>query len=126
MNLNTGFFAAYNQRRKPPSVGYRLSLNNHHTEKNARSSVESIHGNESFLPSINTANGRHDGHRPYHRNDFANNHLFIAKQKLAGIFLDQPSLDNPSRNDRLHLFDQHEPKQKHRRINKNKRQVQII
>ncbi|CAF5149820.1 unnamed protein product, partial [Rotaria sp. Silwood1] len=30
MNLNTGFFAAYNHRRQQPTVDYRLPLNNQH------------------------------------------------------------------------------------------------
>jgi hypothetical protein len=121
--MNAGFFAGYNQRRRQPIVSYRLALNNQHITKSARSSVESLHGNESFLPSINTVNSGNDGHRPYRRNDFANNHLFVAKQKLAGIFLDQPTTNIQSRNELIHLFDQHQPKQKYRKTNKNKRQV---
>jgi hypothetical protein len=122
MNLNTGFFAAYNQRRKQTTVGYRLRLNNQH----ARLSIENTNGSEPFLPSISTINGSNDGHRPYRRNDFANNHLFVAKHKLARIFLDQPIMDIQSKSDLIHLFDQHQPKQKNRKINKNKRQVKII
>jgi len=128
MNLNTGFFAAYNQRRKQANFGYCLPLNNPHASflKNARLSIESINGSESFLPSITPINSSNDGHRPYRRNDFANNHLFVAKHKLARIFLNQPTMNIQSKSDLIHLFDQQEPKQKNRRINKNKRQVQII
>lgn len=128
MNLNTGFFAAYNHRRKQQNVGYHLSTPTPTTiSKSARStSVESTYTNESFLPSIKTSNNnsnsnQRDGRRPYRRNDFANNHLFVAKQKLARIFLDQPAIDIQSKSELIHLFDQYEPKQKNRKI--NKRQV---
>jgi hypothetical protein len=117
MNLNTGFFAAYIYRRKKPTVGYRLPLSFSKSTQNSNSS-------ESFLPSITTSNN--DGHRPYRRNDFANNHLFVAKQKLARIFLNQSAMNIQSKGELIHLFDQHEPKQKNRGINKNKRQVQFI
>jgi len=128
MNWNTGYFAAYNYRHKQPTIDDHSSLHSQHTSfsKNLRSSIESINGSESFLPSITTGNGNNDGHRPYRRNDFANNHLFIAKQKLARIFLNQSTMNIQSKNDLIHLFDQHKPKQKSPRINKNKRQVQII
>lgn len=129
MNLNTGFFAAYNHRRKQQNVGYHLSTPTPTTiSKSARStSVESTYTNESFLPSIKTSNNNNsnrnqrDGRRPHRRNDFANNHLFVAKQKLARIFLDQPAIDIQSKSELIHLFDQYEPKQKNRKI--NKRQV---
>ena len=111
MSLNTGFFAAYNHRRKQVKIV--------HT-KSTRSSIESTHVSESFLPSISTVS---DGHRPYRRNDFANNHLFIAKQQLARIFLDQPTMNIQSKTDLVHLFDQQGPKQKSRRLSKTKRQV---
>jgi hypothetical protein len=128
MNWNTGYFAAYNYRHKQPTIDDHSSLHSQHTSfsKNLRSSIESINGSESFLPSIMTGNGNNDGHRPYRRNDFANNHLFIAKQKLARIFLNQSTMNIQSKNDLIHLFDQYKPKQKSPRINKNKRQVQII
>jgi hypothetical protein len=130
MNLNTGYFAAYNQRHKRATLAYRLSLNNQqHTSylrSSRSSSVESFNGKESFLPSITTTNGSQDGHRPYRRNDFANNHLFVAKQKLARFFLDEPSMNIQSKSDLIHLFDQHESKQKHRTNNRNKLQVKAI
>jgi hypothetical protein len=124
MNLNTGYFAAYNHRRKQANVGYRSPCTAF--SKNTRSSSENTNYSESFLPSITTNNGGQDGHRPYRRNDFANNHLFVAKQKLARIFLDQPTMSIQAKSELIHLFDKHEPKQKYRRINKNKRQVENI
>jgi heat shock protein HspQ len=128
MNLNTGYFAAYNQRHKRATIAYRLSLNNQQQQhlayvKSARSS--SVENKEPFLPSITTTNGNQNGHRPYRRNDFANNHLFVAKQKLAKFFLDEPIVNNQSKDDLIHLFDQQEPKQKHRRNTKSK-QVRSI
>ena len=128
MSFNTGFFAAYNHRNKPSMVSYRLPLNNqqhHHASlmKSTRSSMDNPQVNESFLPSIN---GNNDGHRPYRRNDFANNHLFVAKQKLARFFVDQPVTDSQGKSDLIHLFDQQEPKHKNRRRYKHKPQVEIL
>ena len=124
MNLNTGYFAAYNQRHKRATIAYRLSLNNQQQQqhlaylKSARSS--SVESKEPFLPSITTANGNQDGHRPYRRNDFANNHLFVAKQKLAKFFIDEPTVNIQPKGDLIHLFDQQDPKQKYRRSTKSK------
>jgi hypothetical protein len=121
MNLNTGYFAAFNQRHKRATISYRLSLNNQQHlayVKSTRSS--SVESKESFLPSITTMNGSQNGHRPYRRNDFANNHLFVAKQKLARFFLDEPTMSTRSKSDLMNLFDQQESKQKHRKNNKNK------
>jgi hypothetical protein len=125
MNLNTGFFP---HRRKQQTDGYRVPLNNqqhHHTSflQSARSSSECTNGSESFLPSVTNVNSSTDGHRPYRRNDFANNHLFIAKRKLARLFLDQTTMNIQSTSELIHLFDQHEPKQRNRSMNKHKRQV---
>ena len=78
---------------------------------------------ESFLPSIPTSSNSNDGHRPYRRNDFAHNHLFIAKQKLARIFLNQPPTDVQSRNDLIHLFDSDKSHQKYAGIKSNRIQV---
>ena len=128
MSLNTGFFAPYSHRRKQPTTNYLLPLSNQHPllPKSSRPPTESRSVVESFLPSIPTSDGRSDAHRPYRRNDFANNHLFLAKQKLAGIFLDQPIMSTQSRNDLFHLFDSVEVKQKYRRAKQHKRQVWII
>ncbi|CAF1102711.1 unnamed protein product [Rotaria sordida] len=127
MNLNTGFFAAYCYRRKQPTVEYRVPLNSQQHQhslllRNAQSLIDITNGSESFLPSIPTAKDSNDGHRPYRRNDFANNHLFIAKHKLARVFLDRPTVNTELTDDLIHLFDPYEPKQKHRRKYKNKRQ----
>ncbi|CAF1450206.1 unnamed protein product [Rotaria magnacalcarata] len=125
MNLNTGYFAAYYCRRKQANAYYRVPLNTQQQPKSSfvkyeRSSVEDF--TDSFLPSIPTAKDSNDGHRPYRRNDFANNHLFIAKNKLARVFLDQPSMKTQSTDDLTHLFDRYEQKQKNRGKNKLKQQ----
>jgi hypothetical protein len=121
MNLNTGYFAAYNHRRKQANVGYRSPCTAF--SKTTRSSSENTNYSESFLPSITTNNGGQDGHRPYRRNDFANNHLFLAKRRLAGIFLGQPSRSLQATSDLIHLFDQEKPQRKKQNFNKHKRQV---
>ncbi|CAF0913540.1 unnamed protein product [Rotaria sordida] len=128
MNINTGFFPPYGYRRKHTTGAYNLSLNNqqhHHASvvQSARSSIESTNGNnESFLPSISTINGNNEGHKPYRRNDFANNHLFIAKRKLARVFLGEPSRNLQATSDLIHLFDQEKPKRKNRNVNQSQRQ----
>ncbi|CAF4390870.1 unnamed protein product [Rotaria sp. Silwood2] len=127
MNVNTGFFPPYGCRRKHSTAAYHLPINNqqHHnlsTLPSARSSIESTNGNESFLPLISTTNGNNDSHKPYRRNDFANNHLFIAKRKLARVFLGQPSRNLQATSDLIHLFDQQKPKRKNRNLNQQQRQ----
>ena len=131
MSLNTGFFAAFNQRHKRTTIVQRVPLKHPPTSylKSARSSsVESSCGKESFLPVISTVNGKQEGHRPYRRNDFANNHVFVAKYKLARLFSDQSSSKNlpVSKSELTPLLGQHTPKQKTQRVNNNKRQVKII
>jgi len=126
MSLNTGFFPPYIHRRKQTAASFNLLINNQHppgSVPSARSSIESSYGNESFLPSISSGNNRNDGHKPYRRNDFANNHLFLAKRKLAGIFLGQPTRSLQATSDLIHLFDQQEPQRKKKNLNKHKRQV---
>ena len=128
MSINTGYFPPYGYRRKNRTAAYQLPLNNqqHHyasSLQSARSSTESTSGNESFLPSIATAIGDNDDHKPYRRNDFANNHLFLAKRKLARIFLGQPTRNLQARSDLIHLFDQQKPKRKNRNLHKHQRQV---
>ncbi|CAF3518040.1 unnamed protein product [Rotaria sp. Silwood1] len=92
----------------------------------ARSEIESTNGiNESFLPLISTGNGNSDSHKPYRRNDFANNHLFIAKRKLARVFLGQPSRSLQATSDLIHLFDQQKPKRKNRNVNDQQRQKSL-
>jgi len=133
MNLNTGFFP-HSNRRKQTKSSYHLPFNNqqqqhhHHASsslQSASSSIESSNGNESFLPSISNSIVHNDGNRPYRRNDFANNHLFLAKRKLAGIFLGQPTRSLQATSDLIHLFDQQEPQRKKKNLNKHKRQVKF-
>lgn len=130
MSLHTGFFPSYGHRRKQTIGGYRLHLNNqqHHPASSlpsARSSADNANTSESFLPSIVTMNAHQDGHRPFRRNDFANNHLFLAKRKLARVFLAQPTKSLQATSDLIHLFDQQGPKYKHRNGTKSKHQVQL-
>ncbi|CAF3324560.1 unnamed protein product [Rotaria socialis] len=127
MNLNTGYFAAYYCRRKQANAYYRVPLNTQQQPKSSfvkseRSSIEDLSFIDSFLPTIPTTKDSNDGHRPYRRNDFANNHLFIAKNKLARVFLDQPAIKTQSSDDLTHLFDRYEQKQKNRDKNKFKQQ----
>jgi hypothetical protein len=128
MNLNSGFFPPYGYRRKQTTAAYNLSLNHQQHQhasslQSARSSLESTNGNESFLPSISTVINNNDSHKPYRQNDFANNHLFIAKRKLARVFLGQPTRSLQATSDLIHLFDRQEPKRKNRNLNKPKQQV---
>lgn len=129
MSLNTGFFASFNQRHKRTTHVQRLPISQQtsYSKSPRSSSVDSSTGKESFLPSITSANGKNDGHRPYRRNDFANNHVFVAKHRLARLLLDQSTPMNiQAKSDLIHLFDQHQPKQKTRKVNYHKRQVTFI
>jgi hypothetical protein len=130
MNLNTQLFSVYDHCQRQPNVGYRSPANNRQHQqasilKTIRSSFARTNVSESFLPSITTKNGSNDGYKPYRRNDFANNHLFVTKHKLARLFLEQSTMDIRTRSDLIHLFDRNEQEQKNRRINKNKREGQI-
>jgi hypothetical protein len=125
MNLNNGFFP-HGHRRKQTSISYQFPVNNHRhgaSLQSARSSIESATVNESFLPRISSSMINTDGDRPYLRNDFANNHLFLAKRRLAGIFLGQPTRSLQATSDLIHLFDQEKPQRKKQNFNKHKRQV---
>lgn len=136
MNLNSGFFAAYYYRRKQPNKFYHLPLNTqetHHQQRShstlskyTRSYVINKSFDESFLPSIPTSDDTKDGQRPYRRNDFANNPVFVAKHRLAYLFRNQPSVTSQPNNDLIHLFDPHEPKEKNQLRNKFKQQVTFI
>ena len=110
MKLNTDFFLAYQQAKvvHPPAVKKRQI-----PPMNTPWSMENSQGNESFLPAIKSSPRNNDGYRPYRRNDFANNHVFVAKQKLARVFLDQPTVDVRSTEELVHLFDEHDAKQRH-------------
>lgn len=124
MNLNTDFFAAYQFRHQQAKVVYQLPLKKpQQSSTNTPWSMENSHGNESFLPSIKTVQRLDDGYRPYRRNDFANNHLFVAKQKLARVFLDQPTVDVRSTEELVHLFDEHDSKQRNRKVYRRKPSV---
>ncbi|CAF3826916.1 unnamed protein product [Adineta steineri] len=124
MNLNTRFFTTYNHRQRQPIIGYRSPLYHPHAPilKNRRSSYERLNASESFLPAITTMNSSDDGHNPYYRNDFANNHLFITKHKLARIFRNQLPMNIQSNNDDLYLVDRNEFEKKNSRLNKIKRE----
>ena len=129
MSLNTGFFASFNQRHKRTTLVQRVPISQQtsHSKSPRSSSVDSTAAKESFLPLITSANGNNEGHRPYRRNDFANNHVFVAKHRLARLFLDQSTPTKlQAKSDLIHLFDQHQPKQKTRKVNYHKRQVTII
>lgn len=131
MSLNTGYFPPSVHRRKPTTTtSYHIPLNNQqhyhqHTIslQSARSSIESTSGNEAFLPTLATTIDRNSGYKPYRQNDFANNHLFLARRKLAGIFLGQPTRNLQATSDLIHLFDQQQPKRKKQNSNKHKRHV---
>jgi hypothetical protein len=126
MSLNPGYFPL---RRKQSSNSYQFSSNNQHRTTvlhSARSSIESTNGNEAFLPSISSTVMRNDGHRPYRRNDFANNHLFIAKRKLAGILLGQSTRNLQATTDLIHLFDHQEPRRKKYDFIRQKQQVENL
>jgi hypothetical protein len=130
MNLNSGYFPIHNYRRKQTTPSFNLPFNNqqkhhHHAASlsSARSSIESAYGNESFLPLISNGISHN---KPYHRNDFANNHLFLAKRKLAGILLGQPTKNLQSSSELIHLFDEQKPKRKKQNLNKHKRQVEFL
>ena len=132
MNLNTGYFPPHGYRRKQIPGSYHLSLNNqqhHHSSStlpSARSSNEGSNTTDLVLPSLSTSINYNNTHRPYRQNDFANNHLFLAKRKLASIFLGQPTKSLQSRSDLIHLFDHQEPKRKPQFSNKPKRQVKVF
>ena len=118
MNWNAGFFPAFNHRRKQPLVPYRLPAQYNHA-----SIVSTSHASESFLPSIRPANGQDEGHRPYRRNDFANNHLFVTKQRLAQVILEQPTSKARLADESSSLSDEREPKASPRKVNGPKRQL---
>ncbi|CAF2252489.1 unnamed protein product [Rotaria magnacalcarata] len=131
MSINAGYFPPYGGRRKNGTAAYHLPLNNHQHHQqhhhalplpSARSSVESTLVPETFLPVISSATGTNESYKPYRRNDFANNHLFIAKRKLARVFLGQPTKNLQAASDLIHLFDHQEPKRKNRNVNKQQRQ----
>ena len=116
MNLNTRFFTEHNYQHRLPARGYRspLSFRSGPILHTPRSSFNRTNRYESFLPPVITGQGHYDGEKPFHRNDFANNVLFVAKQKLAGILHDQTTK----------TYDRNESEQKARRLTeKTKQQV---
>lgn len=124
MNLHSGFFPACTHRRKPLMPNCQSSNLNPSSLHSARSSLLNENANDSFLPSLVSINVHQDGHRPYRRNDFANNHLFLAKKKLARVFTDRQPRSLQATSDLIHLFDPpQEPKKKSRHGTKPKRQV---
>lgn len=82
------------------------------------------HRHEPCLPSISALHGHLDHHRPYRRNEFANNHFFLAKQKFDRIFFEQSTGRQPSATyELLRLFDRHESRLTLRHDRHLKRQV---
>jgi len=88
MSLNTGFFAAYNHRYKQSNVG----LNNQLHVKPSKRIRSLSRENQSFLPMIDKT--RDHLQQPHRRNDFANNHLFVTKHKLAKFLSEQTQNDS--------------------------------
>jgi len=130
MKINTINFPLCTNPRKQNSPGYQLPINNHRhhpasSQQNSHLSNGNTDSHESFFPPISTSISSNAKPRPYHLNDFANNHLFIAKCKLAPVFLGQPTKHLQSKNELLHLFDQQEPKRKNRNPEKHRRQVNL-
>jgi hypothetical protein len=78
---------------------------------------------KSFLPSIRNAHHNEDGYRPYRRNDFSNNHVFTAKQKLAHVLLERPTIDSRASEGVGHRFNQPKPKQRNFNAFVNKAKV---
>lgn len=130
MNLHSGYFPPHGYRRKAMNNAYHFPLTQSipnqsaSSLQSARSSLESRQGNDLFLPSISTASV-HDSRRPYHRNDFANNHLFLAKRKLAGILLEQPTRNLQATSELIHLFDSPESRRRKPRLHKHRQQVDL-
>ena len=127
MNLHSGYFPPHGYRRKGMNNAYHFPLtqsNSASSLQSARSSLESSTGNDSFLPSISTATV-HDSRQPYHRNDFANNHLFLAKRKLAGILLEQPTRNLQATSELIHLFDSPETRRRKTKSHKHRQQVHL-
>lgn len=128
MNLHSGYFPPHGYRRKGLNNAYHFPLTHsipHPSAtslQSARSSLESAPCNDSFLPAISTA-PVHDTRRPYHRNDFANNHLFLAKRKLAGIFHEQPTRNLQATSELIHLFDSPETRRRKNKFSKHRSQV---
>lgn len=90
MNLNARFFATHDHRHRRPTAGYRSPLHEHVSMANGtRASLLRTQEHESFLPVINGRSGADDGQKPFYRNDFANNHVFVAKHQLANILRNQ-------------------------------------
>ena len=114
MSRNIDVFAAHQHREKPKTTPiYRFPLRNHFYPHHPPTpwTVESINRTEPFLPSIKPLQKTNDeGYQPFRRNDFAHNHLFVAKQKLAGVFLDQSTI----KEELFHWFDLPAPAQRPR------------
>lgn len=124
MNLHNGYFPPHAYRRKTSNTAYHFPLTHRSALQSARSSQETTNGNESFLPTISTSVVHHDTHRPYRRNDFANNHLFLAKRKLAGILLErQPTRNLQATSELIHLFDSQESRARKAKVDKHRQQI---
>lgn len=133
MNLHNGYFPPHIYRRKSSNTSYQLplthSIPHRSTVPSARSLQENTtNGNELVLPSISTSIVHHDTRRPYRRNDFANNHLFLAKRKLAGILFEkqqqQPLMRSlQATSELIHLFDSQENRRRKGKLTKHRQQI---
>ncbi|CAF0762993.1 unnamed protein product [Adineta ricciae] len=127
MSIKTISFPLNDKKSKPKQlVTSHLSLNHqrqhraqvlHHTHSLTQSSSIS----DAFRPLVSTPNTGSSQPRPYHLNDFANNHLFLAKRKIAEAFQGPSNRNVQSKNDLLYLFDRPESKSKYRNVTKSKR-----
>ncbi|UJR26522.1 hypothetical protein I4U23_007845 [Adineta vaga] len=125
MSIKTISFPLNDRRSNPKlPVTSHLSLKNH--PHHPAPSLQHTTSNKTLFPVVSTTTNGSSKPRPYHLNDFANNHLFIAKRKIAQAFHEQSNRNAQSTNDLLYLFDQQESKPKNRTINKPKRRESMM
>ncbi|CAF0950063.1 unnamed protein product [Didymodactylos carnosus] len=75
----SGFFPAYDRRK----TNVHIRPSNYYPHLHVKDEKDTAITTTSFLPPIDYFN------RPYRRNDFCNNNLFVTKRKLAQVFLGQ-------------------------------------
>lgn len=91
-NLNSGYFSAYQFRHRPANV-IRRSLSARRPHRiDSNSSIFFVDRNND---------------RILRRNDFANNQLFLTKQKLTKILSNGRTPSAESTDELLNLFDRH-------------------